>query len=313
MPEHAPLDQACQNPDPPSMSTPARATTGNRKPRQTKLLVILAFVFLGPLLLIPAMLSESPPFRTDADAPPLTQTPHGPARGLYQDRIAALPADLLVNSPPPELPDESSKALSFTRDQLIALVDKFADQHRVERPLAHAVVFAESKYDPFAVSRVGAIGLMQVMPSTASDYGVFSASDLFDPEINLNAGMRHLRRLLDKYDGNVGVAVMAYNAGEGVVDRADANVTYRETLGYTDAVIRAYIANGGRYSVKPMLIKLEQLRLIGNAGIVKRIERKSIDLRATTLKSLPELAIDNVDPRLRTNVSAIDRVSSTVQ
>ncbi|NCA71688.1 MAG: lytic transglycosylase domain-containing protein [Sphingobacteriia bacterium] len=198
---------------------------------------------------------------------------------------------------PPQLPAPNAQTPPPDRDHLRIMIDTAADDHLIERALAHAVINAESTYDPFAVSPVGALGLMQVMPATAADYGVASAADLFDPAINLATGMRHLRRLLDKYEGDVGLAVMAYNAGENALDRAETNLTIRETLIYTDRVIRAYIANGGRADVARTLMKLEQLRIIGAAGVVQHIARKSIDLSATSLDGLPPLAMRNIQAR----------------
>jgi hypothetical protein len=85
---------------------------------------------------------------------------------------------------------------------------------------------------------------MQVMPATASDYGVQSTDALFDPNTNLDTGMRHFRRLLDKY-GNIGQAVMAYNAGEGALERSGGFVTYAETQRYTHAVVLSYLRKKG--------------------------------------------------------------------
>lgn len=269
----------------------------------------VGLVIIIALVIIPEYVSENQhapsvlqPVQTEAGPRPQnnpTQTEAEPRPQNNPTQTKEVPADLLATSLPPDLPYTTPQLPPLSLKQIYALVERLADQYLIERALAHAVVFAESKYDPFAVSNAGAIGLMQVMPSTASDYGVTAATDLFDPEINLNTGMRHLRRLLDKYDGNVGHAVMAYNAGEGAVDRAETNITYPETLGYTENVIRAYIGNGGGYAVAPTLGKIEQLRMIGNAGIVTTIKRKSIDLAAVTLEGMPELIISNIDQRLR--------------
>jgi hypothetical protein len=131
-----------------------------------------------------------------------------------------------------------------SRAVILPMVDRVADRHGLDRDLVHALIRAESAYDAHAVSRVGALGLMQVMPTTAADYGVASVDALFDPAINLDTGMRHLKRLLARY-GSIGPAVMAYNAGEGALERSAGFVTYPETQRYTHAVLVAYIRKKG--------------------------------------------------------------------
>ncbi len=130
-----------------------------------------------------------------------------------------------------------------TRAALKALVERTAKQYGVDVALVDAVVIAESGYDPNAVSRVGAVGLMQVMPETAADYGVYSIEALFDPETNVRTGVRHLKRLLGQF--GIGKAVMAYNAGEGVLSRHNGFVTYPETQRYTYRVLTTYLRGKG--------------------------------------------------------------------
>jgi hypothetical protein len=140
------------------------------------------------------------------------------------------------------------------------MIDQIAQQQGVEPVLVHAVISAESAYDPSAVSHAGAIGLMQLMPATAADYGVSDLSLLFDPETNVVAGTRHLKRLLAKYDNDYGRAIMAYNAGEGVVDRTNSQVTFTETLDYTEAVLRRYGRPGGQRPTNSALQQIAALR-----------------------------------------------------
>jgi hypothetical protein len=131
-----------------------------------------------------------------------------------------------------------------SRAEVDLLITRIAPRYRLDLDLVHALIRAESAYDPHAVSHAGAVGLMQVMPATAADYGVHSVETLFEPQTNLNTGMRHLRRLLDKY-GAIGHAVMAYNAGEGALERSGGFVTYAETQRYTHDVIVAYLRKKG--------------------------------------------------------------------
>jgi soluble lytic murein transglycosylase-like protein len=108
-----------------------------------------------------------------------------------------------------------------------ALVTRVAQRWGVPDRLAHALVQTESNYDPRAVSPKGAMGLMQLMPATAQYYAL---DDPFNAEANLDAGMRHLRGLLDRYP--VTLALAAYNAGEGAVSRYNGVPPYRETVDY---------------------------------------------------------------------------------
>lgn len=118
------------------------------------------------------------------------------------------------------------------------IVAHAARVHGVDEALVHAVIFAESSYDPDAISPAGASGLMQLMPATAAQYGV---RDLFDPAQNVNGGVRVLRDLLARFNGNVELALAAYNAGAGAVIRAGNRVPPRpETVAYVPKVIDYY-------------------------------------------------------------------------
>lgn len=108
-------------------------------------------------------------------------------------------------------------------------IDAAALEHGIDSRIIHAVIETESLYQPDAVSPKGAQGLMQLMPSTAEQYG---ATDLFDPEENINVGTKHLKYLLDKYQGDLPLAIAAYNAGEGAVEKYDGIPPYPETIGY---------------------------------------------------------------------------------
>jgi soluble lytic murein transglycosylase-like protein len=169
------------------------------------------------------------------------------------------------------------------RASLEKLVTAAAERHGVELALVKAVVAAESAYDPQAVSRAGARGLMQVMPATAADYGVADQERLFDPETNLDTGTRHLKRLLAKYKNDYGRAIMAYNAGEGVVDRTGSMVTYAETLSYTEAVIRHYRRQGGTKPTDEALAKVRQLRKLKGQQ-AKQLLAKYLDLNLPSLR-----------------------------
>jgi soluble lytic murein transglycosylase-like protein len=118
-----------------------------------------------------------------------------------------------------------------------ALIESVALRHGIDPELVHAVIQAESNYQPNAKSEVGARGLMQVMPSTARDLGVKSAGLLFDPRQNVEAGVKYLKFLLHRFDGDVPAALAAYNAGPGAVSKYDGIPPYPETRNYVRKVL----------------------------------------------------------------------------
>jgi soluble lytic murein transglycosylase-like protein len=116
-------------------------------------------------------------------------------------------------------------------------------RHGVNPTLVEAVIRAESAFNPWAVSRKGARGLMQLMPQTASALGVRNS---FDPRQNIDGGVRHLRYLLDRYPGNVALALAAYNAGETAVDYYRGIPPYAETQQYVQRILDGGAAGAGR-------------------------------------------------------------------
>lgn len=137
-------------------------------------------------------------------------------------------------------------AMSIDRDGVERIVREAADRHNVDPALVRAVIETESNWNPSAVSRKGAVGLMQLMPTTAQRFG---ASDFYTPQQNVEAGVTYLKTLLERYNGNLDLALAAYNAGEGAVDRAHGIPRFRETRDYVQKVQNAYYRPGsGRLS-----------------------------------------------------------------
>jgi hypothetical protein len=126
-----------------------------------------------------------------------------------------------------------------------ALIREIAGRYDVEYALVKAIIKAESGFNRNAVSRAGARGLMQLMPGTAADHQV---RNVFHPAENIEGGVRHLRMLLDRYGGNLPLAVAAYNAGAGRVDDAGGVPPIAETREYLGRVLRyrsGYLREGG--------------------------------------------------------------------
>jgi soluble lytic murein transglycosylase-like protein len=119
-----------------------------------------------------------------------------------------------------------------------AIIETVARAHGVDSALVHAVISAESNWNQRAVSRTGARGLMQLMPATAERYGVHN---IMDPTENIMGGVKYLRDLLQLFQGNLELAVAAYNAGENAVIRYGNKVPpYAETMGYVPKVLTFY-------------------------------------------------------------------------
>ncbi len=134
----------------------------------------------------------------------------------------------------------------LTPANIAELIEAFAAEHGIDSALIKAVIQVESNFNRKAVSRKGAQGLMQLMPSTIWR---LSVGDAFDPHENIGAGVRHLRQLLDQFQGDLTLALAAYNAGEKAVLRYRGVPPYQETRDYVTKVLSLYRRiQGGRPS-----------------------------------------------------------------
>ncbi|MEO5677178.1 MAG: lytic transglycosylase domain-containing protein [Usitatibacter sp.] len=132
--------------------------------------------------------------------------------------------------------------VSMPREETIRMfapiIENASRAHGVDAALVHAVISAESGYNPGAVSRAGARGLMQLMPDTARRFGV---QNIMDPSENIQGGVRYLRVLMQLFNGNMELAVAAYNAGENAVIRHGHQIPpYAETVHYVPKVLGFY-------------------------------------------------------------------------
>ena len=125
----------------------------------------------------------------------------------------------------------------FTQQEIDAAIDQAASRHNVDPSLVRAVIKVESNFNPNAVSRTGAMGLMQLMPQTARQLNVVNP---FDPQQNVDAGVRHLKRLMESYGGDVKLTLAAYNAGAGAVARSAGVPHFRETRNYVKRITQLY-------------------------------------------------------------------------
>jgi soluble lytic murein transglycosylase-like protein len=154
----------------------------------------------------------------------------------------------------------SSAPVAFDRGSLRQLVAEVSREHGLDPALIDALVRVESDYNPVAVSRKGARGLMQLMPATAARLNV---ADVFDPEQNVRGGVREFARLVDQYAGSLPLALAAYNAGEGAVAIHRGIPPFTETRDYVRRILTMYT---GRPYVLPGSRLARPVRMLRDPG-----------------------------------------------
>jgi soluble lytic murein transglycosylase-like protein len=166
------------------------------------------------------------------DSNGVTHFSNVPSDSRFKLMIAASPDPAAAVAPGKKV-DWLARSAKY--DQAIAGAAK---ANTIQAALVRAVIVVESGFNPHAVSKRGAVGLMQLLPATARRYGV---KDINDPEQNIRAGTHYLSDLLTRFDSNLELALAAYNAGEEAVERYGRHIPpYAETLAYVPSVMRVY-------------------------------------------------------------------------
>lgn len=132
----------------------------------------------------------------------------------------------------------SSTNGSYTKAQILGLVEKISNKYGVDEKLVQAVIKQESGYNPKAKSHAGALGLMQLMPATAKSLGV---KDPLNPAQNIEGGVKYLKNMLEEFNGNTILALAAYNAGPNAVKKYGTVPPYKETQNYVKSILKNYL------------------------------------------------------------------------
>lgn len=134
---------------------------------------------------------------------------------------------------------ESENTASYAnKSQLLGMINQVAQKHGVDEKLVQALIKQESGFNPNAKSKAGAVGLMQLMPATAKSLGV---KDPYNAVQNVEGGVKYLKSMLNRYNGNIILALAAYNAGPGAVDKYSGVPPYKETENYVKNILANYL------------------------------------------------------------------------
>ena len=147
-------------------------------------------------------------------------------------------SDYMKIAPPQGLKYKVAELPSLSKGQIQQMVGQISEKYKIDDKLVMALIQQESNFNSTAVSKAGAVGLMQLMPATAKTLGV---SNPFSAEQNIEGGVKHLKNMLAKYNGNLILALAAYNAGAGSVDKYGGVPPYKETQNYVRKILANYL------------------------------------------------------------------------
>ena len=131
-----------------------------------------------------------------------------------------------------------SNQKEYSKQEISNIISEISSKHGVNEKLVRALIKQESGFNPTIVSKAGATGLMQLMPATAKELGV---TNVKDPAQNVDGGVRYLKSMMEKYNGNLILALAAYNAGPGAVDKYGGVPPYKETQNYVKNILANYL------------------------------------------------------------------------
>ncbi len=164
---------------------------------------------------------------------------------LLDPRIKQVNANIVKQAPQTSLKNALTEATAVqantqptSKSQILNVVSQISKKHGVDEKLVQALIKQESGFNPKAKSKSGAIGLMQLMPATAKNMGV---KDPYNTVQNVEGGVKYLKSMLNKYNGNVILALAAYNAGPGAVDKYSGVPPYKETQNYVKNILANYL------------------------------------------------------------------------
>lgn len=162
----------------------------------------------------------------------------GPQSMKVNANIVKNPSVSSLNTAIQEIGSTNSATATSSKSQILDMITKISEKHGVDDKLVKALIRQESGFNPKATSKSGAMGLMQLMPATAKGLGV---QDAYNPVQNVEGGVKYLKSMLNRYNGNIILALAAYNAGPGAVDKYSGVPPYAETQNYVKNILANYL------------------------------------------------------------------------